>query len=636
LGEKAFLMPFKLALVCMPWPLADRPSIQIAALKAYIEQQHPGTVSARAFHPYLGVAAALGSPLYQTIAARSWLAEAIYASLRFPQQLKRVQDLVRRLGSSRHGAAPLDVAAVGDRLRAVHEQSRLFEQLAEANLVGISVCLAQLTASLYLAQEVKRRSPSTPIVLGGSMVCGRIGRSLLETFPEIDYIVNGEGEKPLAALTNRLLTPSPLDPQGIPGLLSRNLAGAIRGQGMSQVSSLDSLPFPEFSDYFSELRHYPALGNMIGQLPLESSRGCYWHQATPAKPQQACQFCNLNLQWRGYRARSPERVARELSHQARKYRSQRFFFVDNTLNPATLTALFKEIQQLGLSLDLFAELRAPVSRRHFQDMRLAGVRHLQIGIEAVSGRLLAKMHKGTRVIENIEMMKRCEEFGISNLSNLLVEFPGSDQRDVDETLAALEFVRCYQPLRLVRFWLGEGSPIHFRPELHGLRAVGNHPWYRELFPPELLARLVLLQKTYRGDRALQAKLWRPVRRGLQQWRREYHAGKRRHPNDPLLGYSDGGSFLIVRRRDGGSDSHEAFRFAGKSAAIYRYCDVRRTLADIERCFPGLRPLKLEQFLGELVAKRLMYQEGQEYLSLAVDEDIRRFQKGSPDESDPCH
>jgi ribosomal peptide maturation radical SAM protein 1 len=617
-------MAFKVALVSMPWPLADRPSIQLAVLKAYLQQQAHGTVSIRAFHPYLRAAASLGLACYQAIAERSWLAEAMYAPLLFPEQLPQVQQLVRRENGRRRRRFCVDVAAVSGKLQTEHERSGLFDRLAEADLVGISVCLAQLSASLYVAREVKRRSPVTPIVFGGSMVCENIGKTVLRAFPEIDYMVNGEGEQPLLALVHRLQAREPENLEGIAGLVWRRPDGDIGGGGRCQQACLDDLPYPDFSDYFSELRQYPQLGNMIGQLPLESSRGCYWHRATPQEPQQACQFCNLNLQWRGYRTKNPERVVRELAHQVQKHKALRFFFVDNTLNPATITGLFETIQQLRCTLDLFAELRAPLTLQQVQQMRLAGLKQVQIGIESLSGQLLARMHKGTRVIENIEIMKRCEEFDIRNWSNLLLEFPGSDQQDVSETLAALEFVRCYRPLRLVRFWLGEGSPIQLQQQTYGLRAVRNHPWYRALFPDEILSQLTLMQKTYRGDQAWQKRLWRPVRQQVRRWERQYRAVQQHHGENPMLGYSDGGSFLVIRRRAVDSDQHEAFRLVGSSAEIYRHCDTHRTLADIESRFPQLSPPRILDFLHDLVEKRLMYREGCEYLSLAVNEDIRRF------------
>jgi ribosomal peptide maturation radical SAM protein 1 len=617
-------MPFRVALVSMPWPLADRPSVQLAALQAYLGKHLAGAVLVRTFHPYVGIAASLGFSVYQKIAEHGWVAEALYAPLLFPEQLPEAQELVQRVSGKWRLSSPLDLAAMSRKIQMAHEQSQLFEQLAENDLVGISVCLAQLTSSLFLVRELKRRTPAVRIVLGGSAVCENMGRTLMDAFPEIDYIVNGEGEGPLLALVQALRETPGEKLEGIPGLLSRAPTNAIVGTGRNQVECLDDLPVPTYDDYFTEIGKIPWAATLLGQVPVESSRGCYWHRARLECPDRACQFCNLNLQWEGYRFKSPERVVQELQHLIQKHKLLRFFFVDNTLSPANLRDLFRRIQDLDCSLDLFVELRAPLTRRDFQELRLAGVRQVQIGIEALGDRLLAKMHKGTTAIENIEMMKRCEEFGIRNLSNLLMEFPGSDAEDVTETLAALESVQCYQPLRPVVFWLGEASPVHMQPEVFGLSGIRNHHCYRALFPGHILDRLCLMQKSYRGDRALQRKLWRPVRGRLKRWRKGYAADKKKYPDRPLLGYSDGGSFLVIRRRRAEQDRHEAYRLSGSSRGIYLYCDTRRRLHELEEQFPRIKTQNLLNFLEDLVGKGLMYKSDDGYLSLAVNEDFRRL------------
>ncbi len=615
-------MPFEVALVAMPWPLAERPSIQLAVLKAYLVQQFQSAVRVRALHPYVSIASNLGLELYQNIAGRSWLAESIYAPLLFPEQLPRAQALVDRLGGRRLGVDPLDLKVMGQQIVSIHRRDRIFEQLAEVDLVGISVCLAQLTASLYLVRELKRRSPHVPVVIGGSSVCGELGRSLLRAFPDVNMVVDGEGEQPLAALVARMMN-GPTEPrEPIPGLVQRSSGTVSQGLERMQIPSLAGLPIPDFSDYFAELKSRPESRHWVGQLPIEGSRGCYWHKVTPRNPERGCQFCNLNLQWQDYRSKEPRQVAQELALQAHKHRVLRFCFVDNVLNRGRSSALFKELQRLNLGLELFAEIRGPLSRESFREMRMAGMKQVQIGIEALSTNLLTKMNKGLQTIDNIEMMKWCEAFGIRNHSNLLVGFPGSDSRDVSETLEAMEFVSCYQPLKVVQFWLAEGSPIHLAADAYGLSQIRNHSWYRAWFPADVLKQLRLMIREYRGDRNRQRKLWQPLRPQVASWKRRYQAARLSFTGAPLLGYNDGGSFLIVRRRAVDGSQAEIFRFEGKSREIFLYCDTVRSLEVVCSRFHPLSPKKIEDFIDDLVAKRLVFREGDRILGLALNEDIR--------------
>jgi hypothetical protein len=232
---------------------------------------------------------------------------------------------------------------------------------------------------------------------------------------------------------------------------------------------------------------------------------------------------------------------------------------------------------------------------------------------------LRKINKGTTAIQNIEIMKHCEELGIKHLSNLMLGFPGSDVEDVAETLNNLRFVLPFQPLRKVRFWLGQNSPVALHPEKHGIRRITNHPHYQILLPDSLANSLCLMVKNYVGDRTKQKKLWRPVAREIERWQQSYASLRRQHFQTPLLSYRDGGDFLLIRRRGEGSEM-ETFRLRGTSRAIYRFCETRRTLGEIRRKFPRFSSDKLQTFIAHMVGKRLMFQEGRHVLSLAVSEE----------------
>ena len=70
----------KVALISAPWPLYNRPSIQIGTLKANLIKKFP-ELKVDAHHFYLKVAEAVGYRRYQAISERTWLAETVYAAL---------------------------------------------------------------------------------------------------------------------------------------------------------------------------------------------------------------------------------------------------------------------------------------------------------------------------------------------------------------------------------------------------------------------------------------------------------------------------------------------------------------------------------------------------------------------------
>jgi hypothetical protein len=129
-------------------------------------------------------------------------------------------------------------------------------------------------------------------------------------------------------------------------------------------------------------------------------------------------------------------------------------------------------------------------------------------------------------------------------------------------------------------------------------------------------------KTYIGDRTKQKKLWMPVARALDRWQEQYHSLRKDQFPAPLLGYRDGGDFLLIRRRSKNYQM-ETFRLKGYSRGIYRLCETRRTLGQILHEFQNVSSDKLENFISHMVEKRLMFREGDQVLSLAVNEEPHR-------------
>jgi hypothetical protein len=249
-------------------------------------------------------------------------------------------------------------------------------------------------------------------------------------------------------------------------------------------------------------------------------------------------------------------------------------------------------------------------------MRKAGMRKIQIGIEALSSRLLKKMNKGTTAIENIEIMRHCEELGIVNNSNLILYFPGSDEQDVNETLRNLDFVLPFYPLKTSGFWLGFQSPVYNKGKAYGITAMFNHLHYKVLFPPEIFKTVRFMVQGYRGRLQEQKRLWQPVLRKVNAWKKGYAALRKGPHSPPCLTYEDGKDFLIIRQRQYQEESL-THRLIGTSRKIYLFCRTRQSVTKILAHFPKLQEAQLILFLNMMVRKRLMFEEGGEYLSLAI-------------------
>lgn len=605
-----------LALISPPWPLFNRPSIQLGTLKAYLADRFPDlTVSDH--HVYLEVAAAVGYNRYRALSGRAWLAETVYGALLNPDRIDAVGRLFRAEAKGETALAETDFGELTAAVKGATDRFIDRTDWGGFGLVGASASLCQLTATLYVLREIKRRVPGAVTVVGGSTLAGSGSMGLFEAFPEIDVLVKGEGELPLARLVGHFRDGGGIESLGpAPGIATRTHPDEDSDAPFCQMTDLADLPTPDYSAYFRSLQELPPARRFFPTLPVEISRGCWWRRPREDGDESGCAFCNLNLQWSGYRMKTEKQAAADVARLTKRHQLLSVSFMDNALPADRSEAIFAHLAALGMDLDLFGEIRAGASRDTLRNLAAAGLREVQIGIEALSTNLLKKLNKGTTAIQNLEIMKWCEELGIKSNSNLISQFPGSSDEDVAETLRAIAAARNFRPLRYVRFWLGTGSPVWQDPRRYGIRAVFNHPNYRVLLGDRAARQVRLMIQSYRGDRGVQRKRWRPVKKAAADWKSRYDALHRAPSAGPILSYRDGGDFMIIRqrRRQGEPVTH---RLVGPSRQIYLFCRTRRHLRRIAERFSHIPVDRIQSFLKMMADKGLMFREGDRVLSLAV-------------------
>jgi ribosomal peptide maturation radical SAM protein 1 len=581
----------------MPWAIFNRPSIQLGALKSYIEQELDQS-EVQCLHPYLDVAAAVGRDRYRRIAESPWAAEALYCGLLFPGQQAQAEQVYRQSFKEKPAVSYPELLLTLK--KQLHSWLNI-QDFSTCNLVGFSVCFSQLPASLYASRAIKKRWPDIPVVFGGSTCTPALGRSLLKIFPEIDYIITGEGEQPLKELIMHLSRKTKLTS---PCILGREPA-AVKAteQKKHEIADLVNLPLPDYDDYFKQMKTSGL--DFIPVLPLEFSRGCWWNK---------CTFCNLNLQWHGYRFKKSLQVTAEVKKMVQQYHCLDFTFTDNALPVNEADLFFADVVKSKQDLRFFGEIRTLKKAAAYKRYSSGGLKSVQIGIEALSDSLLKRMCKGTRVMENIAAMKFAQAAGMDLDGNLILEFPGSTEQEVNDTLRLLDMVLPFRPLTGAGFFLGHGSPVCNRPQEFGIRSVVQHPNNRKLYPPEILNNLDMLIKSYRGDRTVQTVRWKPVRNKIDSW----HAFHRNRSNQcvPPLSYRDGGTFLIIRQElPAGSPLHHRLR--GLSRQIYLACEQPVTRKELLTRFSQVTKEQLFSFLTDLEQKNILYCDTESCLALAI-------------------
>jgi ribosomal peptide maturation radical SAM protein 1 len=613
------------ALVCMPWHMLGSPSIQIGTLEAVLRRAGIACTSHSlylAFQDFLVTSGFAG-------ASRFTLDD--YGEICSRWMNLGVGDWIFAVPEVRDAAFEKDAAYVEllrangmpdaqiEKLHALREAvpgflERCADEILAARpaVVGFSNVYSQAWASVALARTLRARDQDITIVFGGASCEGAMGPALLATFPEIDVVVRGAAEGVIVPLVQSLIagTATPK----LPGLCYRDSAQIVEVPVDSSTQvAMDEIPIPHYDEYFRRLFASSLATTILPQIPFETSRGCWWGMKAH------CTFCGLNGLDMKFRSKSPSRVVDELSAQAARHSVLDFTAVDNILDMKYFATLLPDLAAKQLDLGLFYETKANLKEAQVKALKAAGVRAIQPGIESLSTPTLHLMKKGVTAMQNIRLLKWCAVHGVRVVWNLLYGFPGEEpaeyerMADVVPSLAHLE-APSLSALAIYRF-----SPYHADPAAHGLQLDGPLAHYRLLYDADerVLADLAQAFEHRHVDGRDPASYTGRLRDQVERWNRDATR------NRGALTYRRGPGMLIVTdTRTTTTDGVARYTLGEAEARVYLACESGGTLRSIveELARFGCRTLEqteLEGLLRDMVEARLVYQEGGEYLALAL-------------------
>ena len=209
-----------------------------------------------------------------------------------------------------HGQA-YDIVEYTINMPVLHILSDITEH--DIDILGFACYIWNIEMTLHVVDMVKSVRPDIKIVLGGPEV-SFTADELLERCPNIDYIVQGEGEEAFHALVTALqLGNDGLDPV-IPGVRGRRNGSILGSAEAVEVRDLSTIPFPYTEEDMKDLEHKI--------IYYESSRGCPF----------SCQYClsgNKNTVRFFPQERTLEELQWFIDHGVKQVK-----FVDRTFNCA--------------------------------------------------------------------------------------------------------------------------------------------------------------------------------------------------------------------------------------------------------------------------------------------------------------
>jgi ribosomal peptide maturation radical SAM protein 1 len=510
----------RVGLVSLPWMSPALPSIQLATLASALERD--GIVS-DVHELYVDYAARIGLNLYNTIGNMlGYFPEWVFSRHYYgPDQGDDLSAMI-----AQNPLAEISWPGFADVLPDALEPitNDFLDDAVEAvdwslyDILGCSLTISQLGASMAFSRRIKLRYPDIAIVFGGSQCAGPMGRAILRICPYVDAVVQVEGELVLTDLVRRLRASESLE--GLPGVCYRAGNGEVvsgPSNGLYRGTS-ERLPL-SYDAYFRRLIRLGLLNKMRPWLPFEGSRGCWYGQKIQ------CTFCGLH-EIMEFRAWSPDAVLGELERLFARYGIGRFYAMDLILPREYLRTLLPEIASRGHDWIFFWEIKANMRREELEVLAAAGVRWIQPGIESLDADLLKLMKKGVSPLQNVLLLKWCQELGIFCGWNLLFGLPGETAASYERMAAMIPKLHHLKPPSGGgQFQLHRFSPYFDHPEQFGIRWTGAHPMYRYAFPvpqSDLDELIYLHDFAFIGDtHAVDSSI---VESAVREWRRAYQRG----------------------------------------------------------------------------------------------------------------
>jgi ribosomal peptide maturation radical SAM protein 1 len=609
---------FHVALINMPFAMADRPSIQIGLLAAIA--RNAGFV-VDPYHLNLELAARIPDAYDGLCSHRGRMTgEWLFSIAAFDDQVQLDDQQYYRafpeeLGWAAKGGKD---AAYLSMLR--HELLPRFieECLAMANwgqyqVIGFTSTFQQNTASLALARRIRNAYPQVRIVFGGANMEGQMGQEYAHAFPFLDHVVIGEGDTVFPQLLRRLAFGEPIG--DLQGLTHHNGSGICCTGQAPPFHDLDLLPTPSYDEYFE--RH-ERLGlalrkGFVFAIPFESSRGCWWGE------KHHCTFCGLNGLGMGYRVKKPDRVLAELSELADKHGVTMFQATDNIVDLKYITRFFAKIEETRSDYEFFYETKSNLTQEQIRTMRRGGIRWLQPGIESFSTHVLQLMQKGCTMLQNLRTLKWCRYYRIRVGWNLLWGFPGEREEDYSQECELLKLIGHLEPPNACgRIWIERFSPVYYDSERFPARAVTPEASYAYVYP-----NYVDLEKAayfFNGELegTLPESIHEPTLQLVEKWKAQWSSST----PQALLYRRTMDAILIDDNRETGMRGTHIFH--GPLANLYDFCGVTmRTVeqgAEYLSACQGGREFACEEVkwaLDEFCRRGFMVSEDNRYFSLAL-------------------
>ena len=267
----------------------------------------------------------------------------------------------------------------------------------DIDILGFSCYYTNFHPTLYVINEIKKRSPNITIVMGGP----ECAEGNFKKPKNVDYYFVGESEQNILDFLHNW-------EQGI-----KPESDKIGSLYSDTRIDIDSLPYPDYSDF--DLLKYWGKNSICAEI----SRGCI------AK----CTYCTEVYYWK-FRDRGAQTIVDELEFQVKKYGINFVSFVDSLMNGnlKEFRNFCQEIIDRKLNINWWGYARADgrMDLEFYQLMADSGAQGFNYGIESGSDKVLKAINKKNTVAEINQNIIDSDKVGMKVSACWVIGAPGED------------------------------------------------------------------------------------------------------------------------------------------------------------------------------------------------------------------
>jgi len=293
------------------------------------------------------------------------------------------------------------------------------------DVVGVSGITPFLGSAIKTVQIAKKVNPNVVTVVGGTHFTLNVRQSLMD-YPDIDYVVVGEGEITLLELVKALNNSKDL--YKVKGIAFRNGKNIEITLERPLIEDLDILPMPAYHKLPMNKYRFVIWGGKL--CIMVSSRGCHFK----------CRFCTEQRIWRNrWRGRSAMKIVDEMELLNKRYGINMVWFGDDNFNldRKRNEQFVEELEQRKLDMKWFIESRVDTILRDadlVQRMSKLGLFYVLMGAESSSEDDLKYLNKKINLSQTREAVALLKKHDIIVQTNFVVGLPDDTKKSIRRTI----------------------------------------------------------------------------------------------------------------------------------------------------------------------------------------------------------